>query len=51
MYKAVLYIFHIARQILKVLCLKLRQENGELGEVISGIYLSGPRKYRNPTSN
>jgi len=50
-YKAVRYIFHIASQIRKVPGLKLRQENGVIGEVISGISLSVPHKYTNCTSN
>jgi len=51
MYKAVRYIFHFAGQIRKLPGLKLRQENDVLGEVISGISLSGLCKYRNCTSN
>ena len=51
MYKAVRYIFHIAGQIRKVRGLKLMQEKDILCEVISDISLSGPRKYRNCTSN
>jgi hypothetical protein len=51
MHKAVRYILHIADQIQKVPGLKFGQENGEQGEVISGISLSDPRKYRNCASD
>jgi hypothetical protein len=51
MYKSVRHIYHIVSQIRKVPGLKLRQEDEVLGEVISGVALSGPRKYRNRTSN